>query len=388
MKPLTVMRVWSRASALLSSAEHGFLVLGVLHVDEVEDDDAAEVAQPQLAGDGLRRLEVGLEDGVVEVASTDEAAGIDVDGGQRLGLVDDEVAAGFELDAPRQRLLDFVLDAVQVEQRPLAGVVREQVDQLRHVLLGEEGELLEVLARIDDDLDGVRAGEVAQHALGQRQVVVQQRRRLGALRALGDFGPEPAQVGDVGGQFLVRGRRRHGADDEAAGRIGRNQCLDAAAQGLALGLVLDALRDADVLFLRQKHQQPAGDGNLRGQPRALGADRVLEHLHDDVLALAENALDRPHFLAAAVPFFPDVGDVEEGGAFEADIDEGRLHARQDAGDAAEIDVADDAAAVGALDVQFLHHALLHQGDPRLLRGKVDQELISHSGDYSRSEICT
>jgi hypothetical protein len=43
-------------------------VLRALHVDEVEDDDAAQVAQPQLACNGVRRFQVGLEDGVVEVA--------------------------------------------------------------------------------------------------------------------------------------------------------------------------------------------------------------------------------------------------------------------------------------------------------------------------------
>ncbi len=45
----------------------------------------------------------------------------------------------------------------------------------------------------------------------------------------------------------------------------------------------------------------------------------------------------------------------------------------------EIDVADDAAAVGALDVQFLHHALLQQGDAGFLRREIDQELFSHEG---------
>jgi len=53
----------------------------VFHVDEIDDDDAAEVAQAQLPRDGLRRLQVGLEDRVVEVARADETAGIDVDGG-------------------------------------------------------------------------------------------------------------------------------------------------------------------------------------------------------------------------------------------------------------------------------------------------------------------
>jgi len=65
----------------------------IVHVDEVEDDDSAKVAQPQLARDHLCGFQVGLEYRVVESAATDEAAGIDVDGGQRLGLVDDEIAA-------------------------------------------------------------------------------------------------------------------------------------------------------------------------------------------------------------------------------------------------------------------------------------------------------
>ena len=86
-------RVRSRRERLVELGQHRVAVLGVLHVDEVDDDDAAEVAQPQLARDHLRRLEVGLEDRVVEAAAADEAAGVDVDRRQRLGLVDDQVAA-------------------------------------------------------------------------------------------------------------------------------------------------------------------------------------------------------------------------------------------------------------------------------------------------------
>ncbi len=82
----------------------------VLHVDEVDDDDAAEVAQPQLPRDHLRGLEVGLEDRVVEAAAADEAAGVDVDRRHRLGLVDDQVAAGLEVDAAAEGLLDLLLD--------------------------------------------------------------------------------------------------------------------------------------------------------------------------------------------------------------------------------------------------------------------------------------
>ena len=56
--------------------EHGVAMFGAFHVDEVDDDDAAQVAYAELAGNGLGCLQVGLEDGVVEIARTDEAAGV------------------------------------------------------------------------------------------------------------------------------------------------------------------------------------------------------------------------------------------------------------------------------------------------------------------------
>ncbi|GAC1534258.1 MAG: hypothetical protein NVS2B4_14580 [Ramlibacter sp.] len=45
-----------------------------------------------------------------------------------------------------------------------------------------------------------------------------------------------------------------------------------------------------------------------------------------------------------------VGHVQEGGAFQADVDEGRLHAGEHAGHLAQVDVAHQSAFLGALDV--------------------------------------
>ena len=83
--------------------------------------------------------------------------------------------------------------------------------------------------------------------------------------------------------------------------------------------------------------------------------------------------------------FPDVGHVQEGGAFEADVDEGRLHARQDAHHLAGIDIAGQAARERALDVQFLHGALQDQRDARLLRGDVDQDVFVHGAQAAAVE---
>ena len=75
----------------------GAVVAPVLHVDEVDDDEAGEVAQPHLAGDLLGGLDIGLERGVLDRGLAGRAARVHVDRDQRLGHVDDDVAAGLEL---------------------------------------------------------------------------------------------------------------------------------------------------------------------------------------------------------------------------------------------------------------------------------------------------
>ena len=64
----TWVRVRSSSSALRSTLEHLVAVARVRHVDEVDDDDPADVAQPQLAHDLLGRLQVRLRDRVLEAS--------------------------------------------------------------------------------------------------------------------------------------------------------------------------------------------------------------------------------------------------------------------------------------------------------------------------------
>jgi hypothetical protein len=111
---------------LFQRLQHRLPVFLADHVDEIEDDDAAQIAQPQLPGNGGGGFQIGLEDGFFEIAMTDISAGIDVDGGHRLGLIDDQIAAGFEWDLLAQRPLQFVLNAIQLENRPLAGIVLQR----------------------------------------------------------------------------------------------------------------------------------------------------------------------------------------------------------------------------------------------------------------------
>ncbi len=102
--------------ALHQPAQHEVAVALEDHVDEVDDDDAADVAQPELADHLLGRLEVVLGDGLLEVApGAGELAGVDVDDGHRLGAVDDQRAAGGQPDLAVEALRDLLVDAVRRE---------------------------------------------------------------------------------------------------------------------------------------------------------------------------------------------------------------------------------------------------------------------------------
>src|SRR5690606_38066253 len=101
--------------AVLKLAHDLVLVVAVGHVDEVDDDEAAEVAQAELAGDDLAGREVGMEDDLILVLAADVLAAVDVDGGEGLGFVDDEEAAVLEPDLAAEGLLELLLDLEDFE---------------------------------------------------------------------------------------------------------------------------------------------------------------------------------------------------------------------------------------------------------------------------------
>jgi hypothetical protein len=112
-------------------------VLRIRHVDEVDDDDAADVTQPQLTDDLPDGLEVVLRDRVFETcrgrprARADEAAGIHVDDGECLGVVEDQVTARRKVDAAIERRFDLRIDAVRLHQWLFLLVADNPLDHVR-----------------------------------------------------------------------------------------------------------------------------------------------------------------------------------------------------------------------------------------------------------------
>ncbi len=80
------------AHRVLHATLDGLLVPVVLHIDEVDNNQARQVAKAKLSCQLVGCLEIRFQRRFLDIALACRAAGIDVDGDQRLGLVDDKIA--------------------------------------------------------------------------------------------------------------------------------------------------------------------------------------------------------------------------------------------------------------------------------------------------------
>ncbi len=346
---------------------HLALAALVLHVDEVDDDETAQVAQAQLAGDLVGRLHVGAQGRLLDVGAAGGAAGVHVHRHQRLGVVHDDGAARRQGDLAAEGGLDLVLDLEAGEQRHVVPVALHAIDggghDVRHELLG----LLVDVVRVDQDLADVRLEVVADGADDQAALLVDEE---GALLAAGgalDGAPELHQVVEVPLQFLDAAADTGGAGNQAhAG--GDFQLVHGIAQFGAI-VALDAAGDAAApRVVGHQDQVAAGQRNEGGEGGTLGAALVLVHLDDEFLAFPQRLLDGG--LGRFDPF-PEKGpgdflERQKAVALGAVIDEGRFEAGLDAGDDGLVDVALALLFCGRFDVEVYEFLAIDNGDTEFL----------------------
>src|ERR1700731_4042995 len=183
------------------SGHDAVAVLALVHVDEVDDDDAAEIAEADLADDLGDGVEIGLDDGVFEPRGlADELASVDVDGDQGLGLIDDDGAAGFEPHLGAEGLVDLFGDAELFEERCLLRVELDAADERGLEALQEAENALVVGLGVDPDGGEVVSDLVAKDALDEVEVVIDESGRLRGFAALLDVGPEVEQEAKIGAE--------------------------------------------------------------------------------------------------------------------------------------------------------------------------------------------
>ncbi len=266
-------------------------VRSVLHVDEVDDDEAGHVAQAQLAGDLVRGLEVGRGRGLLDVVLAGGAARVDVDRDQRLGRVDDQIAARLELHDRLVHCRQLILDPEALEERNRVHVGPDLLRVARHEQLHIFARRAIAVLALDDHLVDLAGVDVADGALHEVRIFVDQRWCLGLQRVLTDAVPEPREIVEVALDLDLGTREARGADDAAHG-LGQLHLGHDRLQPLAIGDVRDLPRDAaTVRGVGHQHAVAAGERQIGGERRALVAALFLDDLHQQHLTAADNVLD-------------------------------------------------------------------------------------------------
>ena len=169
-----------------------------------------------------------------------------------------------------------------------------------------------------------------------------------------------------GGRALCRGADDHPAALEV-------ECLEDVLETPAL-LVVEPARDAEAVAVRLVDDETARQRDLGREARALRLHRILDGLHHDRLAAADQILDLLAVTLALELGRDDLVDVEEAVLLEADLDECGLHSRQDVVDGAEVDVAGDRAALRPLEIDLRDLVVLEHGDALLADVDGDEQL--------------
>ena len=285
--------------AIAELAFHRAVIALLVHVDEVDDDQAGEVPQSELPRDLLGGLQIGLERGVLDVMFAGRAAGIDVDRYQRLGLVDHDVAAGPQLHGRREHRIELALDAHPREQRLAVAILPDRAHIRGHQHLHEiAGFLIAGFARDLDFVDFLVV-EIAQRTLDQRALFIDQGRRLRLQGHVAHGFPHPDQVLEVTLDLGLGARGAGGAQNDAHA-FGHVEILHHFLQPRAILRRGDLAADA-AAARGVGHQDGVASGQREvGRQRgALVAALFLDDLDQHDLA----ALD--HFLDLVLPARPE-----------------------------------------------------------------------------------
>ena len=230
-----------------------------LHVDEVDDDEACEIAQLQLASDFFGSFDVGIERSLLDREFARRLTRVDVDSDQRLGLVDDDVAAGAQRHLGVEHGVQLPLDAKAREQRLRRFVTDDRVLVAGHQHAHEVAGF--VVGGLAGDLDVVDIPgiEIADRALDQVAFLVNEARRRRCQRHIPHALPEAQQVFVVALDLLLRlgGARR--ADDQPHA-FGDLDVLGDGLEALAILRLRDLARDATAAAgVRHQHGVTAGE---------------------------------------------------------------------------------------------------------------------------------
>ena len=278
------------AQGVAQAAFHLAAVAAFFHVDKVDHDQAAQIAQAHLARHFVGGFQVGAGGGFFDVTAFDGARRVHVHAHERFGVVDHDGTARGQLHRAGVGRFDLVLNLKAAKQRRVVAVALHAGRMLGHDVGHELLRLLVDVVRVDQDVANVMVEVVANRANHQARFLVNQISAFATFGGAVDGVPEFEQVVQVPLQLWRAAANACGAgnDGHAVGvfelvqrffQVRAVVALNAAAHATATGVV------------GHEHHVAPGQGHECGQRRALVAALFFFHLHQQFLAFADGVLD-------------------------------------------------------------------------------------------------
>ena len=149
------------AQSVLQTLFNSTLVLRIVHVDEVDHDQTAQVTQTHLTSDFVGSFAVGAESRFFDVGATRCTSGVHVNGHQRFGVVDHNRAAGGQRNRTGVSRFDLMFDLEAREQGRFFTVTLDATDHVGHHVSHELTCLIIDFVRVDQDFTDFRLEIVA-----------------------------------------------------------------------------------------------------------------------------------------------------------------------------------------------------------------------------------
>src|SRR5690606_22665003 len=359
----------------------GALVLAVLHVDEVDHDEAAQVSQTQLAGHFIRRFLVGTQGGFFNVGTARGACGVHVDGDQRFGVVDDNRAARRQLNGTGVRRFDLVFDLEAGEQGDVVAVQLHAMNVVRHDHAHEGGGLLEDIVRVDQDLANLRRVVVADRADDQAGFEINENRRLVLFSGAVDGTPKLQKIGQVPLQLFYAATDTRGAGDDAHA-LRDIELVHGLAQFLAVFAFHSARYTTAPGIVGHQNQVAAGERDEGREGGALVPALFLLDLNDQFLAFVKRVLDTRRadidaFLEVAAR---DLLERQKAVTLFAVVDEAGFKPGFDASNYALVDIAFALFTPGGFDVEVDKFLTVDNGNAKFFLVRCIEQHPFHECD--------
>ena len=278
------------AQRVAQAVFHFAAVLRLFHVDEVDDDQAAQIAQAHLACHFIGGFQVGAGGGFFDVTALDGARRVHVNRDQRFGVVNDDGPARGQLHGAGVGRLNLVLNLKAAEQRCVVTVALDAGRVLGHHVAHELLRLLVDVIRVDQDVANVAVEVVADGADHQARFLVNQESTFARFGRAINGVPQLEQVVQVPLQ-LRGGAANTGRARDDAHALGVVELVHRFFQ-LGTVFTLNAARDATAArVVGHQHHVAASQAHEGGQRCAFVAALFFFHLHQQLLAFADHIVD-------------------------------------------------------------------------------------------------